>query len=235
MVDGADGQILSTDGEGQLSFSDPTSGASITTQRVSSYNITAQKDYRYLIDINNLTSTVNITLPASPSTGDTIYFLPRYNNRLSFSSAGSETITRVGFASEPYTEDFNLSEGIEIKSIYSGTEWVIESPTKELYNWTSNTSINETAFIRYETILLAYGTATYTLPNQENIPDGTSLKIYFTSTNANPNGLTAPSYPYVLTFNGYSGNNEVALLGVTPWNSPDFFCLFENASHLSYT
>ena len=219
LLDGDDGQVLSTDGQGQLSFSTPSSGSSITTQRINSWSITAQKDYRYIIDINSLAATINITLPASPSTGDTIYFLPRYNNRVSFSSAGTEIITRVGFNTEPYTEDFNLNEGIEIKSIYSGTEWVIESPTKELYNWTS-TTLNETVFIRYETILCAFGTSTFSLPNQENIPDGTALKIHFTTRNATPNSTSASSYPNVVTLNSYNGNNEVALLGATTWNTP---------------
>lgn len=211
--DGSSGQAITTDGNGNLSFS-TVSGASLTTQRITSNSITAQKDYRYVIDYNILSVSVNVTLPASPSAGDTIRFFSRYNNRLNFTSAGSETITRAGFTSEPYTELINLTSGIEIKAIYSGTEWVIESPTKELYQWSSNTSINSTVFLRYNTILLPYGTATYTLPDESTIPDGTYLEIIFTRLNANSNSEST------VTFAGYNGNNEVSLAGVNSPSSP---------------
>jgi hypothetical protein len=214
-VDGDSGQVLTTDGNGVLSFSTPSSGSSITTQRLTSVSaLTAQKDYRYIIDSNSMT-TMSITLPASPTIGDTIYFFPRYNNKASFSSAGTETITRSGFTSEPYTELFSFNEGVEIKAVYSGTEWVIESPTQEVYNWSSYT-LNDTVFLRYDTIILAYATTTYTLPDQSLIPDGTSLEILFSATN----GVNASSVASTLTFNAYNGNNEVQLLGYTPLASP---------------
>lgn len=210
---GTNGYVLASNGT-DLVFQESASGSSITTQRISTNSITAQKDYRYLIDYNSLTAAISVTLPASPSTGDTIYFLPRYNNRLSFSSAGTEVITRAGFTPEPYTEYFNLTSGIEIKAVYSGTEWVVESPTKELYQWTSNTSINISAFLRYDTILLPYATATYALPDESTVPDGSYLEIIFTQSNANSNTKS------VVTFTGYNGNNEVGLAGVNSPSSP---------------
>lgn len=218
-ADGSSGQVLTTDGSGALTFANASGGgSSITTQRVTSTSstITAQKDYRYVIDSNSLSNAIPVTLPASPSIGDTIRFLPRYNNRMTFSSAGSETITRSGFSTEPYTEVMSLNEGVEIKVVYSGTEWIIESPTQEVYNWTSNTTINETVFLRYDTILLAYGTSTYTLPDQSKIPDGSSLEIIFTTLNA----TATTSSSHTLTFNGYNGNNEVSLIGVNGYASP---------------
>lgn len=205
-TDGNSGQAIITDGSGNLSFS-TISGGSITTQRINTNSITAQKNYRYIIDYNVQTLSINITLPASPSTGDTIRFFSRYNNRLNFSSAGTETITRAGFTPEPYTELINLTSGVEIKAIYSGTEWVIESPVKEVVNWTSNTSINATAFLRYNTIMLAYGNATYTLPNEADIPDGTFLDIIFTAVSS------GSSINYTVNFNAYNGNNQVSLAG----------------------
>lgn len=210
---GTSGYVLASNGT-DLVFQESASGSSITTQRIATNTITAQKDYRYLIDYNLLTVHISITLPASPSTGDTIYFLSRYNNRLSFSSAGSETITRAGFSPEPYTEYFNLTSGIEIKAVYSGTEWVIESPTKELYQWSSSSSLNANAFLRYDTILLPYGTATYTLPDESTIPDGSYLEIIFTQNNANS------STQSTVTFAGYNGNNEVCLAGVNSPSTP---------------
>lgn len=215
LSDGSDGQVLTTDGNGALTFATPSSGSSITTQRVTSTGaLTVQKNYRYIIDVNIITA-ISVTLPASPSTGDTIYFLPRYNNKISLSSAGTETITRSGFVSEPYTELFSLSEGVEIKVVYSGTEWIVESPTQEIYNWSSYT-INDTSFMRYDTIVLAYGTGTYTLPDQSLIPDGTSLEILFSSASGSDSATTEA----IMTINAYNGNNEVVLLGSDNFSVP---------------
>lgn len=69
--DGNTGQVLSTDGSGILSWIDAGgTGTSVTTNIVTGTTQNAVKDNRYIL--TNVAATT-VTLPSSPTVGDTIY------------------------------------------------------------------------------------------------------------------------------------------------------------------
>lgn len=70
-ADGTADQVLKTDGSGNLSF--VSGGTNLTWQTtVKSENFTASSGEGYFVDTNTSNGAITVTLPASPSAGDTV-------------------------------------------------------------------------------------------------------------------------------------------------------------------
>jgi len=82
-ADGSNGQVLTTDGGGNLSFSAGGGGGSaFTTQIATSTPIAASDDDEILVDTSSLAITVN--LPGSPTLGDRVRIIDGAGNASSF-------------------------------------------------------------------------------------------------------------------------------------------------------
>lgn len=114
-TDGNAGQILETDGSGTVSFVDRY------TWTVVSSNTTVSVDQKVLVDTSG--GTVTVTLPASPSLGDEIWFAD------SASNWGTNAVTVDGngnniLASSTYSVNTNDSP---FSLVFNGTQWILGS------------------------------------------------------------------------------------------------------------
>jgi hypothetical protein len=112
---GTSGQVLASDGDGTFSWADATSGGGLTVSVISG-NTTAVKDYLYV-----LTASLTLTLPASPSSGDSIKIA-------NFSNVASCIIARNTNNIMALAEDLTLNDTTaRITLIYTDATrgWVI--------------------------------------------------------------------------------------------------------------
>jgi hypothetical protein len=112
---GTSGQVLASDGDGTFSWADAASGGGLTVSTIST-NTTAVKDYLYV-----LTASLTLTLPASPSAGDSIKIA-------NFSNVASCIIGRNSSNIMALAEDLTLNDTTaRITLIYTDATrgWVI--------------------------------------------------------------------------------------------------------------
>ena len=112
---GTSGQVLASDGDGTFSWADAASGGGLTVSTIST-NTTAVKDYLYV-----LTASLTLTLPASPSAGDSIKIA-------NFSNVASCVIGRNSSNIMALAEDLTLNDTTaRITLIYTDATrgWVI--------------------------------------------------------------------------------------------------------------
>jgi hypothetical protein len=113
---GTSGQVLASDGDGTFSWADAASGGGGITPSVISTNTTAVKDYLYV-----LTASLTLTLPASPSAGDSLKIA-------NFSNVASCVIGRNSSNIMALAEDLTLNDTTaRITLIYTDATrgWVI--------------------------------------------------------------------------------------------------------------
>lgn len=112
---GTSGQVLASDGDGTFSWADAASGGGLTVSTIST-NTTAVKDYLYV-----LTASLTLTLPASPSAGDSLKIA-------NFSNVASCVIGRNSSNIMALAEDLTLNDTTaRITLIYTDATrgWVI--------------------------------------------------------------------------------------------------------------
>jgi hypothetical protein len=115
--DGTQGQVLSTDGSGTLSWSDGGSGGGISYVSKTA-NYTASAAEGVLCDTSGGAFTV--TLPASPSTGDTVVIVDVGNNF----ATNNLTVGRNSSTIDSLSEDLVLNiNDVSIEFIYDGATW----------------------------------------------------------------------------------------------------------------
>jgi hypothetical protein len=112
---GTSGQVLASDGDGTFSWADAASGGGITPSVIST-NTTAVKDYLYV-----LTASLTLTLPASPSAGDSLKVV-------NLSNVATCVIARNGSNIMGVAEDLtldNVNANFEIIYAAATQGWVI--------------------------------------------------------------------------------------------------------------
>ncbi len=113
---GTSGQVLASDGDGTFSWADAASGGGGITPSVISTNTTAVKDYLYV-----LTASLTLTLPASPSAGDSLKVVNLSNVATCVIARNSSNI--MG-AAEDLTLD-NVNANFEIIYAAATQGWVL--------------------------------------------------------------------------------------------------------------
>lgn len=91
-----------------------TSGTTTVSQIVSSPSVTAQKDYRYIL---TSASPVTITLPTSPTLGDTVYVVVSNNLTTNVVTSSSKI---MGVNENLYLNVSNLSVGLVYSDATNG-------------------------------------------------------------------------------------------------------------------
>lgn len=209
--DGSANQVLATDGSGQLSFVDQSAGSStITTTRITSSNINASLNQRYVLDSSVTVATVS--LPTSPSAGDFVLILPRYYNTSVTISSSDENVTAAGYSTETSSTEVTFNSNEEVAIIYSGTEWIVESKNSDLLTNTSTSlSVSSRYFSQYDTIFLnSTSDFSITLPAISSLVDNTYLKFIVGAENIRDVDLT---------INAASGESNLIFLGTTNTSS----------------
>lgn len=113
---GTSGQVLASDGDGTFSWADAASGGGGITPSVISTNTTAVKDYLYV-----LTASLTLTLPASPSAGDSLKIV-------NLSNVATCVIARNGSNIMGVADDLtldNVNANFEIIYAAATQGWVI--------------------------------------------------------------------------------------------------------------
>lgn len=109
---GTSGQVLTSNGSDTYWATPTGGGTSITTEIVTGTTQTAVKDYRYVIAN---TSTTTVTLPASPSLGDTVYILVA-------NDLANNIVARNGLNIMSLAEDLTLDQQyISIGLVYTNS------------------------------------------------------------------------------------------------------------------
>lgn len=205
--DGSANQVLATNGSGQLSFVDQSTGSStITTTRITSSNINASLNQRYVLDSSVTVATVS--LPTGPSAGDFVLILPRYYNTSVTISSSDENVTAAGYTTETSSTEVTFNSNEEVAIIYSGTEWIVESKNSDLLTNTSTSlSVSSRYFSQYDTIFLnSTSDFSITLPTISSLVDNTYLKFIVGAENIRDVDLT---------INAASGESNLIFLGTT--------------------
>lgn len=205
--DGSANQVLATNGSGQLSFVDQSTGSStITTTRITSSNINASLNQRYVLDSSVTVATVS--LPTGPSAGDFVLILPRYYNTSVTISSSDENVTAAGYTTETSSTEVTFNSNEEVAIIYSGTEWIVESKNSDLLTSTNtNLSVSSRYFSQYDTIFLnSTSDFSITLPAISSLVDNTYLKFIVGAENIRDVDLT---------INAASGESNLIFLGTT--------------------
>lgn len=113
--DGAAGQFLQTNGSGTLSFA-----AAGTSWQTKSADYTAVNN-DYLL-VNTSGGAVTITLPATPSTGDYVYFLDAAGTFQTYNL----TVARNGETIQGTAENLTVStNNVSFGLVYTGSTWQI--------------------------------------------------------------------------------------------------------------
>jgi hypothetical protein len=120
IADGSANQVLKTNGSGTVTWQADSSGSSVAeasfSVQTANFNATAGSRY----GVNTGSNTVTATLPASPSTGDAIYFADAggsyATNKLTLARNGKNI---MGLAQDMDVTANNQSFGV----FYNGSEW----------------------------------------------------------------------------------------------------------------
>lgn len=120
-ADGTSGQILSTDGVGNVSWESP-----VTVVRSSATSITIPDNIREYVFSHDGTSSFTVNMPSSSTIGDKISFaLNVYSNspRISFATT---TARILGLTADNWLIDLD-STNASVTLIYDGVTWVVAS------------------------------------------------------------------------------------------------------------
>ena len=117
-ADGSSNQVLKTNGSGAVTWQNEAGGTAEASFSVQTANFNATAGSRY--GVNTGSNTVTATLPASPSTGDAIYFADAggnyATNKLTLNRNGKNI---MGLAQDMDVTTNNQSFGV----FYNGSEW----------------------------------------------------------------------------------------------------------------
>ena len=113
--DGSAGDVLTTDGEGNLDFTALVQNDIFYTTASANTTLESNKQYRIISSANT-----TLTLPASPATGDTITFQEQSIN----DNGIIITVARNGNTIEGIADDIAIDTPyIEFQMWYDGTTW----------------------------------------------------------------------------------------------------------------
>jgi len=120
-TDGVAGQVITTDGNGNLSFINSATSASWQDVTTPTYDASVGDK----IIVNSTSQAVTVTLPANPTFGDEVHIIDGDGN----SEVNNITINRNGYKIEGEAEDFEIDvNGAAFNFVYynSTRGWILQ-------------------------------------------------------------------------------------------------------------
>ena len=120
-TDGVAGQVLTTDGNGNLSFINSATSASWQDVTTATYDASVGDK----IIVNSTVQPVTVTLPANPNFGDEVHIIDGDGN----SEDNNITINRNGYKIEGESEDFEIDvNGAAFNFVYYNADrgWILQ-------------------------------------------------------------------------------------------------------------
>jgi hypothetical protein len=210
-----DNVLTYTSGNG-LHWAPTSSGSELTYTATTATTLNAALNTHYFLNTSSATLTIN--LPASPSVGDVVVLLPRYNAlQATINASTGELVCIAGVSGSASSKEIFIKAGKAFKIIYgtigSSNQWITEADQIQMIS----SSGSDLASALYWRGGFIYSTSTtdqvYTLPNVDDVADGAYVEMAWlaTSYSTDPDGVDPNSNrrSFTVTFNSDSGGNDI--------------------------